>query len=140
MAQLFFENIWKLHGTPESTISDRGPQFNNQFMKRLYEILGIKPSFSTAYHPETDGQTERVNQIVEHFLQTFTNDRQDDWVKFLPLAEFSYNNAPSSTTGNSPFFVWYGEHLIVEAGEPREVRVPEAECDDGGRAGPTEIR
>ncbi len=78
-ARLFLNNIWKLHGTPESTISDRGPQFNNQFLKRLYELLGIKPSFSTAFHPETDGQTERANQVVELHLRLFTNDRQNDW-------------------------------------------------------------
>ena len=126
-AQLFLENVWKLHGTPESTISDRGPQFNNQFIKRLYELLGIKPSFSTAYHPETDGQTERANQVVELFIRMFTNDRQTDWAKLLPMAEFTYNNAPSSATGLSPFFVWYGEHPIIEAGEPREEKVPAAE-------------
>ena len=93
-AQIFLDNVWKLHGTPESTISDRGPQFNNQFIKRLYELLGIKPSFSTAYHPETDGQTERVNQIVELYIRMFTNDQQNDWANLLPLAEFSYNNTP----------------------------------------------
>lgn len=126
-ARLFLDNVWKLHGTPETTISDRGTQFNNEFIRRLYELLGIHPNFSTAYHPETDGQTERINQIVEQYLRMFVNDRQDDWVKLLPLAEFSYNNAASSTTGNTPFFLWYGEHPTMEAGEPREEKVPVAE-------------
>lgn len=126
-ARLFLDNVWKLHGTPEHTVSDRGVQFNNQFLKRLYELLGIKPSFSTAYHPETDGQTERMNQAVEHFLRVFTSNRQDDWVKLLPMAEFSYNNHANASTGTSPFFLWYGEHPVFEAQEAREEFVPAAE-------------
>lgn len=127
IAELFLQHVWKLHGVPEQTVSDRGPQFNNQFIRRLYELLGINPTFSTAFHPETDGQTERINQIIEQYIRLFTNDRQDDWVKLLPMAEFSYNNTPTSTTGYSPFYLWYGEHPILQAGEPRDEKVPAAE-------------
>lgn len=127
IAELFLQHARKLHGVPEQTVSDRGPQFNNQFIRRLYELLGINPTFSTAFHPETDGQTERINQVIEQYIRLFTNDRQDDWVKLLPMAEFSYNNTPTSTTGYSPFYLWYGEHPILQAGEPRDEKVPAAE-------------
>lgn len=126
-ARLFHDNVWKLHGTPESTISDRGTQFNNQFLKRLYELLDIKPSFSTAYHPETDGQTERVNQILENYLRLYVSHRQDDWVKLLPQAEYSYNIHASNTTGQAPFYIWYGEHPSFYPGAVREEKVPAAE-------------
>lgn len=126
-ARLFLDNVWKLHGTPLQTVSDRGTQFNNQFMKRLNELLGIKGSLSTAYHPQSDGQTERLNQVVEHFLRCFIADTQEDWVKLLPMAEFCYNNHNSSTTNSSPFFVWYGEHPAFNAQSPREEYVPAAE-------------
>lgn len=126
-ARLFLDNVWKLHGTPESTISDRGTQFNNHFLKRLYELLDIKPSFSSAYHPETDGQTERVNQILENYLRNFVSHRQDDWVELLSQAEFSYNNHVSSTTGQSPFYLWYGEDPHFYPGAAREEKIPAAE-------------
>ena len=126
-ARLFLDNVWKLHGTPESTVSDRGIQFNNQFIKRLYELLDIKPSFSTAFHPQTDGQTERTNQILENYLRAYVSHKQDNWVRLLPQAEFSYNNHTSSTTGHSPFSIWYGEHPQFFPGAARSTKVPKAE-------------
>src|ERR1700684_5036 len=77
-ARLFLDNIWKLHGTPESTVSDRGIQFNNQFIKRLYELLNIKPSFSTAFHPQTDRSEEHTNQILENYLRAYVSHKQDN--------------------------------------------------------------
>ena len=68
VARLFRDGVWKLHGLPEEVISDRGPQFASNFMRGLSEILGIKVAASTAYHPQTDGQTKRVNQEVKQFL------------------------------------------------------------------------
>ena len=78
MARLFRDNIWKLHGLPEQVISDRGPQFVSAFMRELNRLLDIKTTPSTAYHPQTDGQTERVNQEIEQYLRLFVNHRQDD--------------------------------------------------------------
>jgi predicted aspartyl protease len=126
-ARLFLDNVWKLHGTPEDAVSDRGVQFHNHFMKRLYELLDIHPSYSTAYHPESDGQTERVNQILENYLRNFVSYRQDDWVELLPLAEWSYNNHASNTTQQSPFSIWYGEHPQFYPGSAKEEIVPSAE-------------
>ncbi|QRV73375.1 Retrotransposable element Tf2 protein [Ceratobasidium sp. AG-Ba] len=78
VADLFIKEVWKLHGLPKTTVSDRGPTFNSQFLKALYAKLGINPKFSTAFHPETDGITERTNQWLEGFLRSFCNYRQDD--------------------------------------------------------------
>jgi transposase InsO family protein len=72
-ALLFLKEVWKHHGTPQVVVSDRGPQFVAGFMRELYKLLGIKLSMSTAYHPQTDGQTERVNQVLEGYLHTFTS-------------------------------------------------------------------
>jgi len=79
-------------------------------MKELYKLLGIEKNASTAYHPQTDGQTERMNQEIETYLRFFTNYDQDDWAQQLPLAEFTYNDHRNKTTGFSPFFLTTGTH------------------------------
>jgi len=79
LARLFRDNVWKLHGLPESIISDRGPQFTAGLMRELNKILGIKSKLSTAFHPQIDGQTERVNQELEQYLRMFINHRQEQW-------------------------------------------------------------
>jgi len=79
-------------------------------MKELYRLLGIETAPSTAYHPQTDGQTERVNQELEQFIQIFVGERQDDWYSLLPLAEFSYNNHDHSSTQHTPFLLDTGRH------------------------------
>jgi len=102
---LYLRNIWKLHGLPQKVVSDRGPQFVAAFMKELYQLLGIEAVTSTAYHPQTDGQMERVNQELEQYLQIFVGERQDDWYTLLPLAEFSYNNHIQSSMQQTPFLL-----------------------------------
>jgi hypothetical protein len=109
-ANLYLRNVWKLHGLPRKVISDRGPQFVAEFMKELYRLLGIEAASSTAYHPQTDGQTERVNQELEQYLRVFVGERQDDWHALLPLAEFSYNNHVHSSTQHTPFLLDTGRH------------------------------
>ena len=108
LAELFLLNVWKLHGTPKRTISDRGTTFNSKFLRALYQRLQISPGFSTAYHPQTDGQLERINQWLEGYLRAYCNHRQDNWVNFLPLAEFCHNSHPNRTTEKSPFHIVYG--------------------------------
>ena len=71
LARLFRDNVWKLHGLPESIISDRGPQFAAGLMRELNQMLGIESKMSTVFHPQTDGQTERVNQELEQYLRMF---------------------------------------------------------------------
>lgn len=77
-------------------------------MRAVYKCLGIQPKFSTVYHPQTDGQTERTNTTLKTYLRFYTSHRQNDWSQALPLAEFVYNNTTHSTTGMSPFYTNYG--------------------------------
>ena len=79
LARLFQDNVWKLHRLPESVMSDRGPQFVVELTKELNRMLGIKTKLSTTFHPQTDGQTERINQELEQYLQFFIKHRQKDW-------------------------------------------------------------
>ena len=97
-ADLFLNLVWKHHGTPKQVISDRGPQFVSRFLKAMFERLGIKGSTSTAYHPQTDGQTERVNQELEQYLRAFTDVRQSNWASLLPVAEFAHNTRAHLST------------------------------------------
>jgi hypothetical protein len=113
-ATLFINNVFKLHGLPDEIISDRGPQFKSQFWKTLFSTLEVKVKLSTAYHPQTDGQTERTNQTLEQYLRAFTNYQQDDWAELLPLAEFTYNNSYHTAIKCSPFWATYGEHPRCE--------------------------
>ncbi|QRV96903.1 Retrotransposable element Tf2 protein [Ceratobasidium sp. AG-Ba] len=110
VADLFIQEVWKLHGLPKTTVSDRGPTFNSQFLRALYAKLGIEPKFSSVFHPETDGITERTNQWLEGFLRSFCNYKQDDWVRWLPIAEFCHNNQVNSATGKTAFETVYGMH------------------------------
>jgi len=87
-ARLFLHQVWKLHGLPKCVVSDRGPQFITRFTRELYQLLGIKLASSTAWYPQTDGQTERINQELDQYLQLFVNKWQDDWYNLLPMAEF----------------------------------------------------
>jgi len=103
LARLFRDNVWKLHGLPKSIISDRGPQFIAGLMQELNEMLGIKSKLSTAFHPQTDGQMERVNQELKQYLRMFINHRQEQWPEWLGTAEFAYNNKAYSSTRTSPF-------------------------------------
>jgi len=103
-AWLFLHQVWKLHGLPKYVVSDRGPQFVARFTKELYRLLGIKLASSTAWHSQTDGQTERVNQELDQYLRLFINERQDDWYDLLPMAEFQHNNYVHSAT-QQPLFL-----------------------------------
>jgi len=110
LAKLFRDHVWKLHGLPESIIFDRGVQFAAGMMKEVNNLLGIQTKLSTAYHPQTDGQTERVNQELEQYLRVFIDHRQEQWPDWLGTAEFAYNNKIHTTTKTSPFQVNYGQN------------------------------
>ncbi|MBW0495394.1 hypothetical protein O181_035109 [Austropuccinia psidii MF-1] len=107
LAHLFINNIFSKHGLPSSIVSDRGSVFVSSFWTNLCQQLNISRELSTAYHPETDGQTERVNQILEKYLWMYFNYNQDDWNTWLPLDEFAYNNSDHSSTKQSPFLAVY---------------------------------
>ena len=104
-AQLFFQHVFKLHGLPAVLVSDRDPKFTSRFWQTLFKELGTKLAMSTAYHPQTDGQTERTNRTLEDMLRAFVGARQNSWDQHLAAAEFACNNAPNASTGLSPFHV-----------------------------------
>lgn len=108
LADVMIKEVFRLHGLLLKTVSDQGPQFNSQFLRAIYKKLNISPSFSTAYHPQTDGQSERANQEVEQFIRLFTSHGMDDWSHLLPLTEFMFNNGRNASTGMSPFYANYG--------------------------------
>ncbi|SJL12751.1 uncharacterized protein ARMOST_16182 [Armillaria ostoyae] len=109
-AKILRDEVYAKYGMPVTVISDRGPQFVSKFLQDLYKMLDIKGNASTAFHPQTDGQTERVNQEIEKYLRIFVNFKQMDWPEWLPLAAFQHNNRIHSATGKSPFFVNFGRN------------------------------
>ena len=115
LAKLFVEHVVFKHTLPSNIVSDQGSLFVSSFWNSLCENLQVSRNLSTAYHPETDGQTERVNQILEQYLRMFVNYQQDDWSEWLPYAEFAYNNSTHSATKPSPFYTLYGRHPQFEA-------------------------
>nr|ABA96052.1 retrotransposon protein, putative, Ty3-gypsy subclass [Oryza sativa Japonica Group] len=108
LAELYMTSIVCLHGVPKKIVSDRGSQFTSKFWKKLQEEMGSKLNFSTAYHPQTDGQTERVNQILEDMLRACALDFGGSWDKNLPYAEFSYNNSYQASLQMAPYEALYG--------------------------------
>ena len=126
-AKLVCDNVVRLHGLPDSIVSDRGSIFTSGFWQSLASHLGIKRKLSTAFHPQTDGQTERMNQTIEQYLRIYCNHQQDDWVDLLSIAEFTYNNSRNSTTGLSPFYANYGYHpRITVKLQVKNANVPDA--------------
>jgi len=107
---LFLDHVWKLHGPPESIISDRGAQFAVGLMKELNGMLGIKTKLSTAFHPQTDGQTEHANQELEQYLRMFVDYFQEQWLDWLGTAEFAYNNKINSLTKVLSFIANNGQN------------------------------
>ena len=108
LAYWFQRHIYANHGLPNEIISDRGSTFVSKFWQSLMARLGLNHKVSTAYHPQTDGQTERINQIIETYLRCYVNFEQNDWVEHLPTAQISYNGTPVESTGKSPFYANYG--------------------------------
>ena len=105
---LFLDNVYHLHGLPQTIISDRDHIFTSQFWQTLFKLAGVDLRLSTSYHPQTDGQTERLNQCLETYLRCFVHACPTKWLQWLPLAEFWYNSSLHSALGRSPFQVLYG--------------------------------
>ncbi|KAL3699316.1 hypothetical protein R1sor_017338 [Riccia sorocarpa] len=115
LAQLYLRTVVRHHGLSQVIITDRGTQFTSLFWRTLFGLFKTKLAFSTAYHPQTDGQTERANRTIEDMLRAFTMEEQESWDNLLPLVEFAYNNSTNSSTSVSPFFLMYGEHPLTHA-------------------------
>jgi hypothetical protein len=121
LAKLFLREVVRLHGLPKTIVSDRGPQFASIFWEQICSRLGIDQRMSEAFHPHTDGQTERMTVRMEQYLRVFVNHQQDDWVQWLPLAEFAANNGVSESTKCTPFFEVQGtDPQMSFAGEPTQ--------------------
>lgn len=127
MCDSFLRRVWPLHGTPKKVVSDMGPQFIAKFTAQMWKRLGIKKALSTAHHPQTDGQTERVNQELEIYLRAYVDYYQDDWVEWLPFAEFAYNNRFHSSIGMSPFYAEYGYNPTFSIDPVNSQSVPMAD-------------
>jgi hypothetical protein len=108
-AKLFAKHVECLHGLPRVLISDRDSRFTSDFWKNLHEHLGVTLSFSSAYHPQSDGQTERANKVVGEVLRNLS-DQVPNWDDLLPYVEFSINNSKSASTQETPFYLNYGCH------------------------------
>ncbi|RVW46257.1 Transposon Ty3-I Gag-Pol polyprotein [Vitis vinifera] len=108
LASLYVKEIVRMHGVPVSIVSDRDPRFTSRFWHSLQKALGTKLSFSTAFHPQTDGQSERIIQVLEDLLRACILDLQGNWDDHLPLVEFAYNNSFQASIGMAPFEALYG--------------------------------
>lgn len=127
-AHVVMRNVFSNHGTPKEIITDRDPKFTSKFWTTMMEKLGVDHKLSTAYHPQTDGQTERLNQTLEQYLRNYVNYDQKNWAELLPIAQYAYNSAKHTTTGMSPFFANYGmEPDITQAPIECTTKAPEAE-------------
>lgn len=115
VAITFFNKIFQLHGLPRVIVSDRDAKFTSHFWKTLHATLGTTLAMSTAFHPQTDGQTEQANRTLEEMLRAFVNHRPDNWDQFLPALEFAFNNTKNSSTGFTPFFLNSGSDPLTSA-------------------------
>jgi transposase InsO family protein len=117
MANIVLRHVVANHGMPSRITSDRDKLFTSNMWQSFADQMGIELRLSTAYHPQTNGQTERVNQTLKQYLRHYVNYQQNDWAGLLPTAQLAYNNAAHSTTNETPFFANYGYHPVVY-GEP----------------------
>jgi hypothetical protein len=120
LAWLFFEHVICKHGIPDNIVTDRGTQFTSRFSIRVCSHLCTDHWLSTVFHPQTDGQTERLNQMKQQYLRAFCNYEHDNWVELLPLAEFAYNNTIHVSTRMTPFWANYHNHPVMQFKAPKQ--------------------
>jgi hypothetical protein len=124
VARVFFAEIVRLHGVPQSIVSARDPVFTSAFWRALMAATGSKLQMSTAFHPQSDGQSEAANKVITMYLRCFTGDRPKQWIRWLPWAEYIYNTAYQVSTKTTPFSIVYGrEPPSLRSYEPGETRV-----------------
>jgi transposase InsO family protein len=129
-AKLFVDYVWRYHGLPRKLVSDRGTQFVSSVFRGICSLLHINQGLSSAFHPESDGQTERLNMVMEETLRHYVNPTQDDWDRWLAVVEFALNNSVHSSTQATPFFLNYGRHpntpLSLQTPRMKSATVPSA--------------
>jgi hypothetical protein len=113
MGRLFFTHVFKHHGLPKDIVSDRDPKFTSKIWRALWKRMGSKLKMSISFCPQTDGQTERVNLVIQQFLRNYVAADQQDWVDHWELVEFCYNNSKHFATGSTPFQMVRGKSPIV---------------------------
>lgn len=127
VGQYFMQCVVKHHGIPRELVTDRDRRFLSRFWEEVCRLLGVKQLLSTAFHPETDGQTERANRVLEELLRHYVSTDQKDWDRLLPVAEFAVNNAWHESVQNTPFFLNYGQHPLTPVTVDTDRRVPAAD-------------
>ena len=120
-------HVFKVFGMPKTIVSDRDPRFTGKFFMDLCKLLGIKQAFSSAYHPQTDGQTERTNRVMQDVLRHYVAPDGKDWDTHLSMAEFAVNNAYHASIQSTPFFLNYGRHPRVPGHPEFRSKVPRAQ-------------
>jgi hypothetical protein len=108
IVDVYMREIDRLHGIPKTIMSDKDPKFTSKFWKGLFNGSGTNLNFSTTYHPESDGQIKRVNQVIEDMLRMYVMDKPSKWEDYIHLVEFSYNNGYQTSLNMSPFEALYG--------------------------------
>ena len=122
LAEVIINVVVQHHGLPDSIVTDEGLLFTSKFWSSLYYFVNIKWRLSTAFHPQTDGQTERQNSTMKAYLRAFVNFEQNDWARLLPMAEFAYNNTKNVSTGHTSFELNCGYHLWMSYKEDVNLR------------------
>jgi hypothetical protein len=125
-ARLFVQHVFANHGLPRTLISDRGTVWNNKFWRHVSKLLRVKHLMSTAYHPQTDGQTERTNRTLQDVLRNYVNAAQSDWDRWLPIVQFAINNSYQDSVQSSPFYLNAGQHPHTPVSVSLPRTVPEA--------------
>jgi len=125
IAELFRDHVWCQHGLPSSVVSDRGLVFASNFLGELYRLLGVKRKISTAFHPQADGQTEWLNREINQYLRTYINDQQNEWAKWIKIAQFVWNNTVLEVTTDSLFGITWSYSPCMGV-EPVETVAPAA--------------
>uniref|UniRef100_A0A3Q2Q4R2 Integrase catalytic domain-containing protein n=1 Tax=Fundulus heteroclitus TaxID=8078 RepID=A0A3Q2Q4R2_FUNHE len=123
-AQLLVKHVFRLHGIPQEVLSDRGPQLISRVWKEFAVALGARYTLTSGYHPQTNGQTERLNQELETALRCLTSQNPSDWSKYLPWIEYAHNSHVSAATGMSPFEVSLGYQPPLLPDDSRRIAVP----------------
>ena len=127
VADVFLRKVWKLHGLPTEIISDMDAKFSGECWESVCKSLNIKRRMSTNYHTQSDGETERTNQVLKGYLRNFVNYNQNDWYQLLPLAQHPYNNSVTNAHGISPFCANYCFHPQTEWMKEQEAQNPGAQ-------------
>ena len=130
LAEVILDMVVQYYSLPNSIVSNRGSLFTSKFWSSICYFLGIKWRLSTAFHPQTDGQTEWQNSTMEAYLWAFVNFKQNDWARLLPMAEFAYNNAKNASSGHTPFELNCGYHPRMSYEEDVEPRSKSKSADE----------